>query len=239
MSFTRLPLVLVALSLSGPALAQSAAPPPQPGVADAAGRVYGDTAYDLRPEWREPAPGAAPAYGYDRPGYDAAAYDRARADWLAECRRNHRGTGKATGAVLGGVLGGVIGNRVAGRGDRTAGTIAGAAVGAVAGGAIGHGSDRARARDWCEAYLERYSGQQAASGPGYGYGYAQPAYGYAYQPMMVMMPVAMPQPAPRRECVETVTTTEYVTTVPVRRTYHRPAPVKRVRIVPDKRVRVN
>jgi hypothetical protein len=59
---------------------------------------------------------AAPAYGQDAPppaanaapapaaahqghaGYDTAAYERARADWLSECRRRH-GSGKTVGGA--------------------------------------------------------------------------------------------------------------------------------------------
>ena len=263
-------LALASPALLSPAAAQPV-PPPADAVVDAEGRVFGNAPYDPRPEWKGPAmpampqampqaippmparvqvpaqmPGAPYAgqpAGYDRPGYDDAAWQQARADWLAECRRNHRGRdGKTLGAVLGGVLGGVVGNRVAGRGNRTVGTVAGAAVGAVAGGAIGNGSDNRRARDYCETYLDRYTSQPQ----GYGYGapsYA-PAYGYAYQPVMVMMPVMVAaQPsAPPRKCVETVVTEEWVPVATPRRPVHhiiRHVPDKRVRITPDKRQRAN
>jgi hypothetical protein len=66
---------------------------------------------DQRPEW----PGEQAAAPH--PGYDRAAYEQARADWLAECRANRSSSGKTVGGVvLGGLVGGVIGNRVAGRG---------------------------------------------------------------------------------------------------------------------------
>lgn len=248
----RLPLIgIAALALAAPAFAQN--PPPPPGTVDAEGRVYGEMPVDPRPDWAPPPPSAMPPMppqpaasapmGYDRPGRDEAAWQRAREDWLAECRHNHRGSGTATGAVIGGVVGGVIGNRVAGRGDRTVGTIAGAAVGAVAGGAIGAASDRHRARDWCESYLDRYTNYGGYQGyyPGhYAQGYS--GYGYAYQPVMMMVPVAMvAMPAPRaRECKEVVTTTEYVTYVTTKPKYRyvpKRVPDKRVKIVPDKRVR--
>lgn len=186
-------------------------------------------------------PGAyhAPAQA---PGYDPVAWDRAKGDWLAECRRRMGGSkSKTAGAVIGGLFGGLIGNRVAGRGNRTVGTIAGAAVGAVAGGAIGASADRNRARDYCEAYLEDslagYYGQGQA---GYGYqqaGYGPVQYGYAMQPVMMMVPVMHhAAPAKARECVETTVIEEWV---PVKSAKRRiaPRPDKRVKIVPDKRVR--
>ncbi|WP_374530055.1 glycine zipper 2TM domain-containing protein [Novosphingobium sp.] len=243
----RLPVLGAALAatvlagLAQPVLAQ---PVPPPGtVIDAEGRVYGDTPYDPRPEWKGPPPVQqlpAQPVGYDQPlqqgpGTDQAAWLRAREDWLAECRRTHKGSkGTVTGAVVGGVVGGVIGNRVAGEGDRTVGTIAGAAVGAVAGGAIGSRADSNRARDWCETYLDRYTAQA----PGYGpQGYA--AYGYTYQPVMVMVPVMVAAaPAPKRKCVETTVVEEWVEVTPAR-PHKRHIPDKRVKIVPDKRVRAD
>lgn len=213
----------LALVLAAPAAAQSAPPPPG--------------AVDTRPEW----PGG-PAAMPPQPGYDHAAWEQARADWLAECRANHSSNGKTVGGVvLGGLVGGVIGNRVAGRGNRTVGTVVGAAAGAAAGGAIGNAADRRQARDYCEAYLDRYTGY----GPQGYYGQGQQvAWGYA--PMMVMMPVAMVPVAapvqPQGDCKETVVTEEWVT-VPgksrIRYIPPRRVPDKRVRIVPDKRVRVN
>ena len=105
---------------------------------------------DPRPEW----PGEQAAAPH--PGYDRAAYEQARAEWLAECRANRSSDGKTVGGVvLGGLVGGVIGNRVAGRGNRTVGTVVGAAAGAAAGGAIGSAADRRATRDYCEAYLDR------------------------------------------------------------------------------------
>lgn len=188
-----------------------------------------------------PAHGPAHAMGH-APGFDQAGWERAKGDWLIECRRRMSGSkGKTTGAVIGGLFGGLVGNRIAGRGDRTIGTIAGAAVGAVAGGAIGASADRSRARDYCEAYLEDslagyYGGQGQA---GYGYGYQPAGHGYAMQPhMMMVMHHAAPAAAPARECVETTVIEEWVP-VKTHKRYIAPRPDKRVKIVPDKRVRMN
>lgn len=233
-----------ALGFAAPALAQhnSLPPPPQPGVVDAAGRVYDGTAPDTRPEWRGAPPVAHHPQGHAQPGYDQAAWQQQREGWLAECRSRQGHGKKVGGMVIGGLVGGVVGNRVAGRGNRTVGTVAGAAVGAVAGGAIGDAADKRAARDWCEAYLD----QHTTWGPGYGQAHGQGVVGYGYAPMTVMVPVAYVQtaaPAPeQRECKETIVTEEWVT-VPTRIRYipprPRPRPDKRVRIVPDKRVRVN
>ena len=246
-----LPL-LAALSagIAAPALAQPGPPPHPPqampmGTVDAAGQYYGDAAADQRPdprpEWRggpaTPSQPQMPA-GYNQGGYQQGEYQQARVDWLNECRRNH-GNGKTVGgAVLGGLLGGVIGNRVAGRGSRTEGTVIGAAAGAIAGGAIGNAADRRGARDYCEAYFERYTSQQG--------GYGQAGYSYGYQPMVVMVPVMMMQ-APgggQRECTETVVTEEYVTDAPrrvMRRVIRPRMPImqRAAPVVPDKRVRIN
>jgi uncharacterized protein YcfJ len=184
------PLLLAGamFALSAPAFAQDAPPSsPPPPVSDAA-----------------PAPaGVHPGH----PGYDTAAYERARADWLSECRRRH-GSGKTVGgAVAGGLVGGLLGNRAAGRGNRTEGTVIGAVVGAAAGGAIGNAADSREAReraDYCQSYLDQYAS--------YGHGYPGHGYAYALQPMMVMVPVAMmpvAAPAKPRECVEETVTEEY------------------------------
>ncbi len=236
-----------ALGFAAPALAQHAPmPPAQPGVMDAAGRVYDGTAPnglpDTRPEWRS----AAQPAGHQQPGYDQAEWQQAREGWLAECRSRHGNGNAVGGAVVGGIVGGVIGNRVGGRGNRTLGTVAGAAVGAVAGGAIGNAADKRAARDWCEAYLERHTTWGQGHGQFQGQTHGQNVVGYGYAPMTVMVPVAYIQvaaPAPQqRECTETIVTEEWVT-VPTRTRYiaprPRPRPDKRVRIVPDKRVRVN
>jgi len=192
---------------------------------------------DPRPEWHgEQA--AAPHH----PGYDRVAYEQARADWLAECRANRSCSGKTVGGVvLGGLVGGVIGNRVAGRGNRTVGTVVGAAAGAAAGGAIGSAADRRATRDYCEAYLDRYTSHAPQGFYGHG---QQVSWGYA--PVMMMMPVAMVQVAApvqqQGDCKETIVTEEWVT-VPgrpkIRYIPPRRVPDKRVKIVPDKRVRVN
>lgn len=169
------------------------------------------------------------------PSHDTAAYDRARTDWLRECRRRH-GSGKTVGgAVAGGLVGGLLGNRVAGRGDRTEGTIIGAAVGAAVGGAIGNAADSSEARDYCQSYLDQYA---SYSHGGYGHGYA-----YAMQPMMVMVPVAMVQaaaPAAAQDCKETVVTEEWDEVVPSprARAIRRPVSSKRVRAAPDKRTKL-
>lgn len=236
-----------ALLVAAPALAQPL--PPQP-VVDAAGRVYGGTPVDDRPEWKGgPAgtPGVqVPVPGPYPQGIDTAAFEQARGGWLAECRRNHGNGNMVGGAVVGGLIGGLIGNEVAGRGNRTAGTIAGAAVGAVAGGAIGHGADKRSRRDWCEAYLDSHMTYATTWGPA-PQGYAGPTYAYGMQPMTMMVPVMMvqqpvPAAAQQKICKETVVTEEWVPVRTARRHLPRPAPAvhdKRVRIVPDKRVRTN
>lgn len=230
-----------AFTLSALALGLVATPALAHGpVTDADGRVFDDAApVDPRPEWRGGMPTAQPpalppmmhppmagAAHPGMPGPDHAGYERARQGWLAECRRNQRGRdrdGGRGGAAIGGVIGGVIGNRIAGDGDRLIGTVAGVAVGAAAGAAIDRadGAGRESAGDYCEQYLNYYSGQQG----GYGYGYGQP---------VMLVPVMMvQQQSAARDCVETVVTEEWVT-VPGRRVTYRPAP----RRVPDKRVRI-
>lgn len=196
-------------------------------------------AHEAHEAGAEPAPAAAmPAH----PGYDTAAYDRARADWLDECRRRHGSGNTVGGAVVGGLVGGVIGNRVAGHGNRTVGTVVGAAAGAAAGGAIGAKTDRDNARDYCAAYLDRYTGY------GHGqYGYPGQVQGYAWQPMTVMVPVAMVPvqthvSAAPQDCEETVVTEEFIDPPAERYIPPRPRPAppsKRVPLRPDKRVRIN
>lgn len=216
----------LSLVMATPALAHPVSPPPPPaGAVDAAGNVYGDT----RPDWRG-GPAAVP-----QPGYDAAAYEQARVDWLGECRRR-QGHGKTVGGVvLGGLVGGVVGNRVAGAGNRTTGTVVGAAAGAAVGGAIGSAADRREARDYCEAYLDQYMGQQGRGG-----------YAYGYQAVM-MVPVAVVSVAgpvqQQGECKETIVTEEWVTSSGGSRwrytpRHPRPRHDKRVRVAPDKRVRL-
>jgi len=218
----------LSLVLATPALAHPVSPPPPSGAVDGAGHVYGDTSHDARPEWRG-GPASVP-----QPGYDAAAYEQARADWLTECRRR-QGHGKTVGGVvLGGLVGGVVGNRVAGSGNRTTGTVVGAAAGAAVGGAIGSAADNREARDYCEAYLDQYMSQQGRGG-----------YVYGYQPMM-MVPVMMVTVAgpvqQQGECKETIVTEEWVTTSGSSRRYiprhPRPRHDKRARVAPDKRVRL-
>ena len=206
MKLHRLKLILLSAAccaIAAPVMAQS-----QP-VVDAAGQTYG-TAADPRPEW----PGAQ-YRSAAAPGYDQVAYERARADWLMECRSNRRHGKRLGGAVIGGLLGGVIGNRIAGDGDRVVGTVIGAAAGAVAGGAIGSSADRRAARDYCEAYLDQNTTQ---------------SYGY--------VPVAA---VPKAPCTEITTTEEWVPAGPMRARMipaRRRAPARPVRMAPDKRVRV-
>lgn len=222
---------VAAALIATPALAHDHAPP---GAMPPDARGLPDT----RPEWRGPPPphmmGAPMGYGQVDP--------RAREDWLVECRRrlsaNDRGLG---GAAIGGVVGGVLGNRIAGPGDRAVGTIAGAAVGAVAGAAIDKAEDRGRIRDECERILADHEARAPGYGYGAGYGYPAPgypaAYGYpAYGVPMMMVPVMM-MPQGRENCREVVT--YQYERVPVRRRHIHRAPDKRVRIVPDKRVRTD
>lgn len=232
-------LILRTSVLAGAAFAATAAlahpAPSMPPYPDA-------DAPDMRPEWKGGPEGMPHHAGL--PGHDMqrAQWEQQRADWLAECRSRYdppRGKkGATTGAIVGGIAGGVIGNRVAGRGDRAIGTVAGAAVGALAGAAIGSAGDRSRQRDYCESYLEHYHGGYGQAGYGYpAYGYS---YGYAMQPVTMMMPVMMmqvPVASKPRECKETVVTEEYVTVTPKRRVIYRTVPDKRVRIVPDKRIK--
>ena len=229
----------VMLGAALPAHAQTAP------VVDADGRTY-DTGPAVIPA---PPPPMGPQYASPaQPRYDQAAWDQARADWLTECRANQRRDRRGNtigGALIGGVAGGILGNVIAGRGDKTVGTVVGAVAGAAAGGAIGSSADRRqerRAMDYCESYLERHMGY-------YGHGYGQPGYGYqmAYQPMTVMVPVMMVQqqavqPAPAsRECKETQVIEEWVPVAgPAKRIIpRRPAPTKRIRVVPDKRIPLN
>ena len=202
---------------------------------------------------------ALPAFAHDGyyPGDTGPSWQNSRHDpyvaapqspdaWLEDCRqrvsRRDRGVG---GAVIGGLVGGVAGNRIAGRGDRTVGTVAGAAVGAAAGYAIDKAEDNGRNRDECEAYLDDYYAHYSAGPGGYAAGYAQGGYpyqGYGYNqgysrygygaPMM-MVPVQQGYSEP--ECTETVEY-EYIDE-PVRAAPRpRPAPQKRVKVVPDKRI---
>lgn len=224
----------------------------QTGVVDAQGRVFDGPMPDTRPEWRGPPPGPAqplpqqpmahpPLPGPQQTIQYPPGWEQARANWLAECRRRQGSGNKLGGAVVGGVIGGVVGNRVAGDGNRVIGTVAGATVGAVAGGAIGDAADKRAARDYCEAYLEQNI--TWSQGGAYGHGYGQPVVGYGYAPMMVMVPVAyvpVAAPAQPRECVEKVVTTTWVTVHEKRKSRTiPPRPDKRVKIVPDKRVRTN
>lgn len=231
------------LALAAPAMAHDGHAAPLPGVADAEGRVYNapmpDMAPppgmhpDMRPEWRE--------HGNHAPGRMRAGWEAQRGEWLNECRRRYRsGDNGLGGAVIGGVVGGVLGNRIAGRGNRTVGTIVGAGVGAVAGAAIDRAEDRGhedRGRgDYCESYLDQYMASYGHGGYGHGYR-PHMAYGYA-QPMM-MVPVMMVQAQAQQRCTETVVTEEWVT-IPGRRYIPRRPVIrdKRVRIVPDKRLRM-
>ena len=114
-----------------------------------------------------------------------------------------------------------------------------------------------RVADECESilsdyYARFYDGSYRQPDPGYAYpGYGYPGYGYpghapayfpGYPPQngccttapVVMVPVQQPKP----ECTETI---EYVyEDVPVRRKVYKPRVVhdKRVKIVPDKRIKI-
>lgn len=255
------PLCLIgALGLTSAASAQVA---PVSSVVDAAGRVFGSAVpmpaqavpTASAPAVATPTPPATPPKAAIRsipapmvqpavaPGWDDAAWQRAQADWLDECRRRYPAGKKGTtlGAVLGGLFGGVLGNRVAGRGDRVLGTVAGAVVGGVAGGAIGSSADRSRARDYCESYLEDYLARQQRS---YGYGQPGVTYGYAMQPMVMMVPVMTVQPQPalqqQPDCREVVETSEWVPVTTRSRIIPRRVPARPMRrTVPDKRVRID
>ena len=242
-------------------------------VTDAEGRVFGDTVDDPLPEWKQPRatrvaqqlPPQPTSYGgapMDQPGMDRAAWEEERADWLAECRQRFGGRGKVAGGVVGGLVGGIAGSAIAGRGHRTIGGVIGGVTGAVAGAALGDSSDRNRARDYCESYLDRHLasygqgygsagygstgyGNAGYANPGYGtYAYPQQqvAYAYAMQPMMVMVPVAMTtvaaQVVQQQPCTEVVE--EWVPVARPARRYipRRIEPGKRVRVYPDKRVRI-
>lgn len=232
-------------------------------VADAEGRVFGNTIADPLPEWRSapanqapvlpamPAgPAAAPA---GHAGQNWAAWEEARADWLAECRQRFGGQGKIAGGVVGGLVGGIAGSAIAGRGSRTVGAVVGGVAGAAAGAALGGSADRRRARDYCESYLDRhlasYGQGHGATGYGNGYGYGYPqgqmVYGYAMQPAMIMVPVAVTSvaapAAPRQNCTETEVVEEWVpVSRPARRSIpRRAAPVQQNYSAPDKRVRIN
>lgn len=248
------------VTLASPAVAAGQA------ATDAEGRVFGNAPYDPRADWK-PAPQQQPTLppipSVDQTGLSAMAqaeqqriaWEEAKADWLAECRTRVGRKGRTTGTIVGGLVGGVAGSAIAGSGNRVVGAIAGGTLGAVAGSAIGNASDKRRARDYCESYLDDYlARQQSGYGPvgygpvgygpvGYGpagLGYTAPgyAYGYTMQPVMTagpmtMVPIAAPA-APKQDCKETTVIEEWVTVShPKRRIIHD----KRVRIVPDKRVR--
>lgn len=164
-------------------------------------------------------------------------YGAERAQWLDRCRAHYRDNGVG-GAVIGGVIGGVAGNRIAGRGNRTVGTIAGAAVGAVAGAAIDKAEDQNRVRDACEDYLDQYSAYYAAIGQGGAYS-AQGTYPGSYAPYgygagYMMVPVRIN----RGCCCQEREVVEEVVDVPVaRRVIPRRPADKRIKIVPDKRLK--
>lgn len=222
------------LALAAPALAHDGHPAPPSGVPDAEGRVYDGPMPDMAPP-----PGAHPDMRPEWRGHGDQArggWEAQRGEWLNECRRRYRTSDNGVGgAVIGGVVGGLLGNRIGGRGNRTAGTIIGAGVGAVAGAVIDKAEDRGRGRDYCESYLDQYMANYGHGSYGYG---PQMAYGYAV-PMM-MVPVMMVQAQTQQPCTETVVTEEWVT-VPGHRYIPRRPVIhdKRVRIVPDKRLRMN
>ncbi len=216
------------LLLASPAIAHdgmgASTPPPM---------AHGSHAVpDMRPEWRGPQPNSQPYHAMQTngPGFDQAAYERAREDWLAVCRHDQRRGQGLGGGLIGGLLGGLAGNRIAGRNDRFLGTVIGGVAGAAAGATIEKSANRGRSQDYCEAYLNAYS---------------QPSYGhaaYAQPMMMVPMMAVQSQQAHQEPCTETSVTEEWVTVPGRSRTiirYSRPVPDKRVRIAPSKRVRTN
>jgi hypothetical protein len=113
--------------------------------------------------------------------------------------------------------------------------VAGAAAGAVIERAASSGHDRHDRRenrsysggDYCEQYFNYYTQQGAGQ------------HGFAYATPMMMVPVMQMQGHHGgRDCKETVVTEEWVTVRrPARVRYYR-VPDKRVRIVPDKRLRM-
>lgn len=169
-------------------------------------------------------------------GPPVAEHDLARTEWLERCRAHYRDNGLG-GALIGGAIGGIAGNRIAGRGDRTVGTIAGAAVGAVAGAAIDKAEDQSRVRDACEDYLDRYSAYYSAGGPSAGYyhagdyaGYSPYGFGGGY----MMVPVR----TNRGCCCNEPEVIEEIVDVPVaRRVIPRRPADKRIKLVPDKRIK--
>ncbi|GAA4763722.1 glycine zipper 2TM domain-containing protein [Novosphingobium ginsenosidimutans] len=183
-----------------------------------------------------PMPAGSQVMPVGQAGPERAAWEEARADWLAECRQRFDGTGKLTGGVVGGLVGGVAGSAIAGRGNRTLGAVVGGVAGAVAGAAIGDSSDRRRAGDYCESYLDRYMASYSSGygSNGYGHPFGQMTYGYAMQPMMVLVPVAMTSVAapvaPQENCTETEVIEEWV---PAARPAKRYIPR---RSLPDKRL---
>lgn len=102
------------------------------------------------------SPAAAQASGSPaaaEPGYDRAAYENARADWLTVCRHNQRSSGNDRASRK--MLGGMSGNRTTGRGHRVLST---AFPRESAGTTMG------QAHDYCEAYLNSYP-QPAMTAP--------------------------------------------------------------------------
>lgn len=196
-------------------------------------------AHDTQDAPLPPQPRHGMAYAHpphDQGGHLRDEHERARADWLAECRRRQQADRGRGGAAIGAVVGGIAGNRLAGRGNRTVGTIAGAAVGAVAGTAIDRAEDQGKARDWCETYLDTYQARYSQPQPWMSYPHH--AAGAVTMVPMMLVPLA-PGTDHAQNCRETVTY-EYVD-VPVRtrRTpAPRPAARKPVRIVPDKRIKL-
>lgn len=174
-----------------------------------------------------------PPHRLEEPRYEREA-------WIEDCHRQYRDHhGRHQGAVAGGLVGaaagGLIGNRVADD-DRLAGTLVGAGVGGLAGlavgSAIGDASDRADAREYCEAMFAHgpagYPGGQPYPAPygypaAYGYGY-----GYGYPVMLVPVLVQVPQRAVVREYVTEEWVEEAAPPPPHRRVIHRraPAPAK-------------
>lgn len=215
-----------------------------------------DYDYDHGPAYAD-APLQPPVGHHGAPPPEYRDFDRHA--WLEDCRARYRTDGgrrdgEVAGGLIGAAAGGLIGNRVA-DGERLAGTLIGAGVGGLAGlavgSAIGAASDRDRAEEYCEAWLERYP-HGYAHGPAQPYPYAPaypaPAYPAPYgypagyygancgcAPAFTYMPVlvAVPQRAVVREYVteEWVEVEHEAAPPPKRRAIHKPAPR------PDKRIK--
>jgi hypothetical protein len=190
-------------------------------VTDAEGRVFGNTVSDPLPEWQQPrAVRVAQQLPPMPTSYGSDPMDQSGMDRAAWEEERADWLAECR-------------QRFGGRGK-----------------VAGDASDRSRARDYCESYLDRHLasygqsyGSSGYANPGQGtYVYPQRQVAYAMQPMMVMVPVAMTtvaaQVVQQQPCTEVVE--EWVPVARPARRYipRRIAPSKRVRVYPDKRVRI-